>query len=311
MIQIEEELKEYFVVLCTWKYWYMLLMITVGCFTFSFVVHGILIPQHFFAGGLTGLTLFFYDSVSDYVSLSVLILLLNIPIIFLGYREFSLKYMLTSIIGMSIYSVSLKLTERAYIPLEDPMISALFGGIVAGFTTGLYLRLGGSVGGLDILGTVLKKRLEIPIGYLFNAINFIIIAGNAVLYDLETALFTGVFMYIFSWCMQKGLIGFSQRKSVFIISSKPELVAEKILQKMDRGFTYFHASGGYAGGEKRVIYTVINLLELGRLKEYLFETDPDAFIAVQDTGDVIGRRFLTWEEEGYKVRKKQNIEIQN
>ena len=71
--------------------------------------------------------------------------------------------------------------------------------------------------------------------------------------------------------MQKGLIGFSQRKSVFIISSKPELVAEKILQKMDRGFTYFHASGGYAGGEKRVIYTVINLLELGRLKEYLFE----------------------------------------
>ena len=305
MSQISEELKEFFVALRTWKYWYMVSMLTVGCFTFSFVVHGILIPQHFFAGGLTGLTLFFYDSVSDYVSLSVLIVLLNIPIFFVGYREFSLKYMLTSIIGMSIYSVSLKVTERAYIPLEDPMISAIFGGVVAGFTTGFYLRLGGSVGGLDILGTVLKKRLEIPIGYLFNAINFIIIAGNAILYDLETALFTGVFMYIFSWCMQKGLIGFSQRKSVFIISSKPQLVAEKILQKMDRGFTYFHASGGYAGGEKRVIYTVINLLELGRLKEYLFETDPDAFIAVQDTGDVIGKRFLTWEEEGYKVRKNQ------
>ena len=311
MDQISEELKEFFVALRTWKYWYMILMLTLGCFTFSFVVHGILIPQHFFAGGVTGLTLFFYDSVSDYVSLSVLIVLLNIPIFFVGYREFSLKYMLTSIIGMSIYSISLELTERAYIPLEDPMISAIFGGIVSGYTTGFYLRLGGSVGGLDILGTVLKKRLEIPIGYLFNAVNFIIISGNAVLYDLETALFTGVFMYIFSWCMQKGLIGFSQRKSVFIISSKPELVAEKILQKMDRGFTYFHASGGYAGGEKRVIYTVINLLELGRLKEYLFETDPDSFIAVQDTGDVIGKRFLTWEEEGYKVRKKQNTEVQN
>ena len=63
--------------------------------------------------------------------------------------------------------------------------------------------------------------------------------------------------------------------------------------------------------EKRVIYTVINLLELGRLKEYLFETDPDAFIAVQDTGDVIGRRFLTWEEEGYRARKKQDTEVQS
>ena len=191
MSQIREELKEFFVAIRTWKYWYMILMLTLGCFTFSFVVHGILIPQHFFAGGVTGLTLFFYDSVSNYVSLSVLIVLLNIPIFFVGYREFSLKYMLTSVIGMGIYSVSLKLTEKAYIPLEDPMISAIFGGIVAGFSTGFYLRLGGSVGGLDILGTVLKKRLEIPIGYLFNAINFIIIAGNAVLYDLETALFTG------------------------------------------------------------------------------------------------------------------------
>ena len=305
MSQIQEELQEFFVALRTLRYWNMLLMLTVGCFSFSLVVHGILIPQHFFAGGLTGLTLFFYDSISDYVSLSVLILLLNIPILFLGYREFSGKYMLTSIIGMGIYSVSLKLTEGAYIPLEDPMISAIFGGVLAGFTTGVYLRLGGSVGGLDILGTVLKKRLEIPIGYLFNAINFIIITGNAILYDLESALFTGIFMYVFSWCMQKGLIGFSQRKSVFIISSKPEAVAEKILQKLDRGFTYFHASGGYAGEEKRVIYTVINILELGRLKEYLFETDPDAFIAVQDTGDVIGRRFLTWEEEGYRVRKKR------
>ena len=96
MSQIRDELKEFFVALRTWKYWYMILMLTVGCFTFSFVVHGILIPQHFFAGGVTGLTLFFYDSVSDYVSLSVLIVLLNIPIFFVGYREFSLKYMFHS-----------------------------------------------------------------------------------------------------------------------------------------------------------------------------------------------------------------------
>jgi uncharacterized membrane-anchored protein YitT (DUF2179 family) len=135
-------------------------------------------------------------------------------------------------------------------------------------------------------------------------VNFVVISSNAYLYDLETALFTGVFMYVFTWSMQKGQIGFSQRKSVFIISSKPEEVAENVLKKLDRGFTYLHASGGYAKEEKRVIYTVINLLELGRLKEYLFETDPDAFISVQDTGDVIGKRFLTWEDEGFRKRTK-------
>ena len=103
MDQIKEELQEFFVALCSWKYWYMLLMLTIGCFSYSFVVHGILIPKHFFAGGLTGLTLLFYDSISDHVSLSVLLVLLNIPIFIVGYREFSVKYMLTSIIGMSIY----------------------------------------------------------------------------------------------------------------------------------------------------------------------------------------------------------------
>ncbi len=85
---------------------------------------------------------------------------------------------------------------------------------------------------------------------------------------------------------------------------EPDEVAEKVLKKLDRGFTYFRASGGFAGEEKQVIYTVINMLELGRLKEYLFDTDPEAFISVQDTGDVIGKRFLTWEDEGFRKRKK-------
>ena len=107
-------------------------------------------------------------------------------------------------------------------------------------------------------------------------------------------------MYVFSWSMQKGQVGFSQRKSVLIISEKTEKIAEEVLKKLDRGFTYFHASGGYRKGEKRVIFTVINLIELGRLKEYLFKTDPDAFISIQDTGDVIGKRFLTWEDQGFK-----------
>ena len=304
MNQFKVDFKEFKQALFTWKYWRMLAVLALGCFTFSSVVNGILIPHHFFAGGLTGLGLLFYDSIKEFIPFSLLYALMNIPIFIIGYREFSLKFIMTSLIGMSLYTISLGMTEGIRISINDPMLSAIFGGVIAGFTTGFYLNLGGSVGGLDIIGTVIKKRLAIPIGTVFNMVNLVIIFSNAYLYDLETALFTGVFMYVFSWSMQKGQIGFSQRKSVFIISSKPEEVAENVLKKLDRGFTFFHASGGYGGEEKRVIYTVINLLELGRLKEYLFKTDPDAFISVQDTGDVIGKRFLTWEDEGYRERKK-------
>ena len=304
MNQFKVDFKEFKQALFTWKYWRMLAALALGCFTFSSVVNGILLPHHFFAGGLTGLGLLFYDSIKEFIPFSLLYALMNIPIFIIGYREFSLKFIMTSLIGMSFYTISLGMTEGILISISDPMLSAIFGGVIAGFTTGFYLNLGGSVGGLDIIGTVIKKRLAIPIGTVFNMVNFVIISSNAYLYDLETALFTGVFMYVFSWSMQKGQIGFSQRKSIFIISSKPEEVAENVLKKLDRGFTYFHASGGHANEEKRVIYTVINLLELGRLKEYLFNTDPDAFISVQDTGDVIGKRFLTWEDEGFRKRNK-------
>lgn len=304
MNQLKVDFKEFVQALFTWKYWRMLLVLALGCLAFSSVVNGILLPHHFFAGGLTGLGLLFYESIKEYIPFSLLYVLMNIPIFIIGFREFSLKFILTSLIGMGLYTISLELTDGLEIAINDPMLAAIFGGVLAGFSTGLYLSLGGSVGGLDIIGTVIKKRFAIPIGTVFNMVNFVVISSNAYLYDLETALFTGVFMYVFTWSMQKGQIGFSQRKSVFIISSKPEEVAENVLKKLDRGFTYLHASGGYAKEEKRVIYTVINLLELGRLKEYLFETDPDAFISVQDTGDVIGKRFLTWEDEGFRKRTK-------
>ncbi len=302
MHQFKLDFKEFVQALFTWKYWWMLTALALGVFTFSGVVNGILLPHNFYAGGLTGLGLLFYEYIKEFIPFSLLYVLLNIPIFIIGFREFSLKFILTSLIGMAFYAISLEMTDGIRISIKDPMLAAIFGGALAGFSTGIYLSLGGSVGGLDIIGTVIKKRLAIPIGTVFNIVNFVVISSNAFLYDLETALYTGVFMYVFSWSMQKGQIGFSQRKSVFIISGRSEEVAENVLKKLDRGFTYFHASGGYAKEEKRVIYTVINLLELGRLKEYLFNTDPDAFISVQDTGDVIGKRFLTWEEEGFRKR---------
>jgi len=300
MNKIKEEFKELRQSFFSLRYWWMLIVMTFGCFVFSSVVNGILIPHHFFSGGLTGLALLFYDYLQIFFPFGILIALLNIPIFILGFREFTLKFILTSIIGVIIYTISLGLTEGVEISINDPMLAAIFGGVLAGFSTGFYLNLGGSVGGLDILGIVIKKRYEIPIGTFFNLVNFFVIFSNAILFDLETSLYTGIFMYVFSWSMHKGQTGLSQRKSVLIISEKTDEIAEKVLKKLDRGFTYFYASGGYAKNEKRVIYTVINLIELGRLKEYLFKTDPNAFISIQDTGDVIGKRFLTWEDQGFK-----------
>ena len=197
MNQFKVDFKEFKQALFTWKYWWMLLVLSLGSFSFSVVVNGILIPHNFFAVGLTGLGLMFYDYIKEYMHLSLLLWLMNIPIFIIGFREFSLKFILTSLIGVFLYTISLEMTDGIEISINDPMLAAIFAGVLSGFTAGFYLRLGGSVGGLDIIGTVIKKRYEIPIGTVFNIVNFIVIASNSLLYDLETGLYTGIFMYVF------------------------------------------------------------------------------------------------------------------
>ena len=305
MPPIKEELQDLSQFVRRWAFWRTLLMIQLGCFLFGWVISGILIPQNFFAGGLMGISLLIISLSGDWISLSLLYILLNIPLFLLGYRSFSLRFLLISLLGMGILSCNLEWTAGMSIPTHEPLLAAILGGILSGSGSGLYLRFGGSVGGLDILGAFLKKKFSIPIGNTFILVNLVIIVANGFLYDLDFALYTGIFMYVFSWSLQRVQTGFSQRKAVFIISKKPEEVAEKVLRKMDRGLTYFHAYGGLEHEPREVIYTVINLLELGRLKQYLYEIDPDAFMAVNDTAEVIGKRFLSWEEEGFRPIRKE------
>ena len=87
---------------------------------------------------------------------------------------------------------------------------------------------------------------------------------------------------------------------MIIITDHPKAVAEGVVKRLDRGVTFFHGAGSRSGDPKEIVYTVINMIELGRLKELLFQIDPAAFVVVHHTAEVIGHRFLTWEEEGYR-----------
>ncbi|MBU3918160.1 YitT family protein, partial [bacterium] len=138
-------------------------------------------------------------------------------------------------------------------------------------------------------------------------VNAIPLIGAVLIHDLNSALYTGIFMYVQSFALNKVLTGFSERKAVFIISHKPDEIAEQVMKRLDRGITFFHSSGGYTHQEKRVIYTVINMRELGRLKEMLFQTDPDAFVAISNTSEVIGKRFLSWEDEGFNPAAGEDV----
>ena len=161
---MKEQIQELLNDLRSWRFWYTLLMMVIGCAIFGAVVNAILVPQNYFAGGATGLALLIY-SLTDQISLGILYAFINIPIFIVGFREFSLRYIVLSFCGMLIYSLAL---EWIHVPIEakDPLTAAILAGVLSGVGAGIYLRLGGSIGGMDILGTVLKKRFAIPIQIL-------------------------------------------------------------------------------------------------------------------------------------------------
>jgi uncharacterized membrane-anchored protein YitT (DUF2179 family) len=262
-------------------------------------VNGILIPNHFFSGGTSGLSLMVYY-LADWPSLGMIYLIMNIPLFVIGWREYALRYVLVSVTGVLIFSLALDLTTWVEWRIDDRLISAILAGILIGAGTGIYLREGGSGGGMDILAKFIRKRLSIPMGTTMNMVNVFNLTGAWLIYDLETAFYSGVYMWVLAFVLDKVLTGLSQNRGVFIITSLPEAVSSRIQRELERGVTFLHASGGYSHRSMRMIYTVINLYELGRLKQIIFDLDPASFMIVSEASEVIGRRFHSFEDEGYR-----------
>jgi uncharacterized membrane-anchored protein YitT (DUF2179 family) len=118
-----------------------------------------------------------------------------------------------------------------------------------------------------------------------------VLASAPVLFSLEAGLYTLIYIYVTSHMINLVVTGLSKRKAVFIISAKWEEISSKILKKIGRGLTVIHGQGGYTGNEEQILYTVISLRELSKLKDVIRQTDPSAFVVVQDTLEVMGRRI--------------------
>ena len=284
--------------LLTWRFWRSILITAIGCVFIGVSVNGVLVPYKFLAGGTTGLSLLVYYAV-EHIPLTAIFWAINIPLFVLGWRAMSLRYLILAIAGVLMSGIALELTKDVRIPVSDPIIAAIFSGVLSGTGIGLYLRVGGSTGGLDIIAAVLKRKFAIPMGVTYIRTNMVNLMLGAYLHSLDVALYTAVCMYVTSWTIERVQAGFSQRKAVFVITDKPDAVAEVINNVLDRGVTFFNATAATDSKELRVVYTVINLVELGRLKELLYRTDANAFIAVHNCSEVIGKRFLSWEDDGF------------
>ncbi|MBN1548026.1 MAG: YitT family protein [Syntrophaceae bacterium] len=264
-------------------------LITIGSIICAAAVKGILIPMGFVSGGLTGLGLILHYLVPP-LSVGTLYFLFNIPLYLIGWRQVGPRFLYYSIAGTFIFSAALEWIHYP-IPIHDKLLGALFAGIITGIGSGIILRSAGSAGGTDILSVMLLKRFSIRLGSTILAFNGAVLTLAALLFSLESALYTLIFIYVTAHFMDLVVTGLSQRKAVMIISPFREEIAETIMHKLERGVTFIDARGGYSGQENDILYTVITFRELSHLKRLINRVDPNAFVVISDTREVMGYRI--------------------
>jgi len=266
-------------------------LVIIGSFITAVGINAFLVPHKFLSGGVSGLSQLF-----SYItpwSVGTYVLVLNIPIFILGLWKVGRTFVFGSAIGMLALVGWLYATEwMAYTGwAPERLLSALIGGTLGGGGTGLVFRANSSHAGVDIIAAAIRKQWSVSIGTVSFIFNIFITALLGTIFGLHAALYTIVALFCSAIALDKVMIGIGNSRAVFIISSRPQEIADLIMKKLGRGVTFLDGEGAYMGTKQKVIYCVVTLRQLARVKYYVKSTDPRAFMTVAEVSEVAGKGF--------------------
>lgn len=276
------------------KSWHFLdfLKIVLGtaCFTLGFNLF--LVPNDLNAGGISGLSMVLVK-LFHFSSIGTLVTIINIPLFILGSLTVGKKFLINSIIGTLLLSVFLELSAALPHPEADPLIGALYGGVLTGLGLGLVFASGGSTGGSDIIVRMLKLRWHnVPIGVINMGFDATIALLTGIVFgDITKALYSGICIFLCGQMVDLVVYRFDYSKVALIISKNHAHIAQQIGDQLHRGSTYLHAEGAYGHQETKVILTAVKKHQLAELKSLVTECDPDAFVIIQEAHQVLGDGF--------------------
>jgi uncharacterized membrane-anchored protein YitT (DUF2179 family) len=262
---------------------------SIGSLLCALAINGVLIPQGFVSGGVTGLALVVHY-LFPAISVALLYVLANIPLFIAGWFIISRRFFIYSVIGMLLFACAIAWVDIP-VPVQNKLLAAILAGLIQGAGSGIILKSMGSAGGTDILSVILLQRFSIRLGTTVLAFNALVLSAAALFFSLEDALYTLIFLYVSVKIVDLVVTGLSQRKSIFIISPQWENISARILSEIHRGVTILRGQGAYSGSEQQILYTVVTFQEVATLKQIVRKEDPRAFVVVSDTIEVMGHRI--------------------
>ncbi len=274
-----------------YRYIIILFMVILGSAISAVSFNLFIIPYKLLSGGISGISLILNYLFN--INTGLMIFAFNIPIFVIGYKFVDKEFVFLSLVGMVAFSVWIEVFSflQDYALVQDVMLSCIYAGVLNGIGLGIVLRNRASQGGIDIISVIMKKYFSMNIGSTSMIINTCIVVVASFITSLNLAMYTLISMFVCSTVVDKVQQGFDRRKSVMIITDKEDQVAKEIINKLVRGVTYLDGEGAYTGDKKRVVYCIVSLNQLAKLKQIVREVDADAFVTVSDTAEVMGNGF--------------------
>ena len=248
-------------------------------------------PNSFLAGGVWGISAIIHHYANG-LPMGVYLAMLNIPLIIWGWNKLNLRFAVYTVFVILLQSSLLVVMPFYLQPLvytTNPLLACIFGGLLIGLGSGLIVKYHGSGGGMDIVGIILKTRFDISVGTILLTANATVVFCAAFVFGFEPAMYTMVNLFISSQVFTQVLEGFNRKRNMMIISEKGADIAQKLIRELGRGVTIIKGEGGYTHRSKDVLFCVVSRFELSALKEIIAQMDPNAFVCINETYEVMGR----------------------
>ncbi len=283
--------------------WWHFILLTVAGFINSFGVTVFLAPVKLYDSGISGTSMLLSQITPEWMSLSVFLLILNIPLFILGYKKQGLSFTLYSLYAVGIYSLGawlitdvLPIDVSMASPLagDDLLLCAIFGGLISGVGSGLTIRFGGAIDGIEVMAVIFAKKLNITVGtfcMIYNVILYIIcgFVRNSWILPLYSIVTYAAALKTVDFIVE----GLDRSKGVMIVTEKPDEVSAVLSAAFEQGTTNIPARGGYSNKEKTVIYFVVNRFQIAKMKDIVHTVDPHAYLTISEVADVFSGQQYT------------------
>lgn len=277
------------------KWQNFIFLFVAGCIN-AFGVTVFLAPVNLYDSGISGTSILLSQITPESWTISIFLLLLNIPLFLIGLKKQGINFTIYSIFTVTVYSLGawlitdvLPIDVRFASPLagEDLLLCALFGGIISGVGSGLTIRYGGAIDGVEVMAVIFAKKLNVTVGTFVMIYNVILYIVCGILLQSWILPLYSIVTYMAGLKTIDFVVeGIDRSKEVMIITEKPNEITTALMNAFECGATKIPATGGFSNTDKTIIYFVVNRFQISRMKSIIKSIDSSAFVTISEVADI-------------------------